>query len=55
MRSCRWVIACINWGSPDFPHALSYRWDGYNMFDEEFHETWPDAIARVDRARRLTA
>lgn len=44
-------VACINWGHPDAPHALSYVLDPIlGPRGEFFHATWAEAM---DRARML--
>ena len=47
--SIRFKIACINWGHPDAPHALSYVLIGSEMAGEAYHATWCEAVQRVER------
>lgn len=40
----RWKVACINWTSPDAPHATTYLLIGGSAEVIRYHDTWADAV-----------
>ena len=46
-------VACVNWGHPRAPKAVSYILSGDEMFAERFHDTWADAVERSRKLARL--
>ena len=53
-RPVRVKVACINWLTPDAPHAVAYTVnaaDGYLM--TRSFPTWADAMAFADRLARF--
>ena len=49
MRNVRWKGACINWGHPDAPHAISYALIDGHMRGSMYHDTWAQAMERATR------
>lgn len=47
----RWQVACLNWTTPDAPHALVYCLVDGTAYAERFFATWGDAVAWCDRNR----
>lgn len=40
----RWKLACINWTTPDAPHATTYLLVGGSAEVTRYHDTWADAM-----------
>ncbi len=48
----RWKVACINWGHPDAPHAMTYRLRDAELQAEHYWPTWADAVAHIEVRRQ---
>ncbi len=44
----RWKVACINWTSPDAPHATTYLLVEGAAEVTRYHNTWADAVQWLD-------
>ena len=42
------VVACINWGHPDAPHAVSYVLAEGSAIGSVYHDTWDQAMQRAN-------
>lgn len=45
----RVVVACINWTTPDAPHAMSYVLRDGEVLASAYHDTWVEAMVRANK------